>query len=259
MNNINNTLFPVKEVPAVFNTEPTPTYKWNNDTGYKFIVREDTNEVLSCMTNKYQLVSNNEVFNSTSAVLKDVGAELSNAEIFGNGARTMWEWKLPNIKIEVRENDFVNPQIIIKNSYDGSTEVSAIAGAYRLICTNGMIIGTTIGKSGIRHNIWTDMDNFYGIVQEMIHMAEQVFSTDFPILIDTPVKQNHIADLIEMLPMQTMDGLIGYMKSHPIKNYWDLLNAGTWITTHQMDSRKEATHVLSKKLYPKIRSMAISN
>ena len=62
----NNTLFPVKEVPAIMGIS-------TNNTGHKFIVREDTNEVLSCMSNKYQLVSNQEVWDMTSGVMKKMG------------------------------------------------------------------------------------------------------------------------------------------------------------------------------------------
>ena len=50
----NNMLFPVKEMPAMLGL--------NDNTGHKFIVREDTEQVLSCMSNEYKLVTNQEVF-----------------------------------------------------------------------------------------------------------------------------------------------------------------------------------------------------
>ena len=49
------TLFPVKEVPACLADDVMRT----EGTGYKFIVREDTGDVLSCMTDQYQIVDNN--------------------------------------------------------------------------------------------------------------------------------------------------------------------------------------------------------
>jgi len=251
MNNM-QTLFPVKEMPAHFIGIGNEVHK---NTGHKFIIREDTNEVISCMTDKYQLVSNKDVFDMTSAVMRDNNATLTEENTYGSGARTMWKWSFKDTKVEIANNDFVSPEIIITNSYDGSTEVGAIAGAFRLLCTNGMVIGHTIGKTGIRHNIWSDMDNFYSVVQSMIHRTEEVFTGDFKELVDTPVQQKHIADLIDFFPMQTMQDLTAYMVSHPVKNYWDLMNAGTWITSHRMDRKKEATRKLEKKLFPKIRSM----
>lgn len=246
------TLFPVKEVPAFFEGQDSEIYE---NTGHKFIIREDTNEVLSCMTDKYQLVPNKEIYNITSDVIKQNGGILTSENTYGNGARTMWEWQFPKVKVEIADNDYVNPQIIIQNSYDGTSEISAIAGAFRLVCTNGMIIGHKIGNNGIRHNIWNDIDNFYDIVQAMINRTEEVFNDDFPKLINTPVKEKHIADMIEMLPMQTMTHMMSYMTAHKIENYWDLMNAATWITSHKMNRKKEATRKLEKQIYPKITGM----
>ena len=48
----NNMLFPVKEVPAILQDS-------HLSTEHKFIVREDTEQVLSCMSNEYKLVTNN--------------------------------------------------------------------------------------------------------------------------------------------------------------------------------------------------------
>ena len=59
-NNFKQTLFPVKEVPAVGRHLDEKVTLLDN-TGYKFIIREDTNEVLSCMTNEYKLIKNEEI------------------------------------------------------------------------------------------------------------------------------------------------------------------------------------------------------
>ena len=47
-----------------------------DDTGYKFIMREDTKQVLSCMTDEYKVVDNKSVVNKVEKVLKGSGAEL---------------------------------------------------------------------------------------------------------------------------------------------------------------------------------------
>ena len=51
-------------------------------TGHKFIIREDTGEVLSCMTDEYKVVDNKSVVNKVEKVLKGSGAELS--DMHGN-------------------------------------------------------------------------------------------------------------------------------------------------------------------------------
>ena len=60
MNKLDTQTFPVKEIPAIITGN-----KWSDKfpdtatkTGHKFIVREDTGQVLSCMTDEYKLVTN---------------------------------------------------------------------------------------------------------------------------------------------------------------------------------------------------------
>ena len=69
---LESTLFPVKEVPATFRAGASYA---DNDTGYKFIVREDTGKVLSCMTNDYKLVNNQEIINAAEPILEQHNAQ----------------------------------------------------------------------------------------------------------------------------------------------------------------------------------------
>ena len=61
-------MFPVIEVPAI--GIPTMNNKEIDDTGYKFIVREDTGTILSCMTDNYRLVKNKTIINYANPVIK---------------------------------------------------------------------------------------------------------------------------------------------------------------------------------------------
>ena len=46
-------LFPIKECPVTFDTP-----NGDVETNYRLIVRDDSNKVLSCMTDEYQVVKN---------------------------------------------------------------------------------------------------------------------------------------------------------------------------------------------------------
>ena len=243
-----STLFPVQEKPALLA---------GMDTGYKFIFRKDTNEVISCLTDKYQLLTNEELMKTAMPAMNKIGAVLSDAKVYSN-ARTVWKWRLPHTKVEVAKNDFVNPEIIIQNSYDGSAEVSAMAGAFRLLCTNGMIIGHTLKKESFRHVIWTDKSKVSEIMNSVINKTRIVFDEEFPRLVETKIKKKDIVKLVELFPMQTMSDIVKYLLKDNPKTYWDLLNAATWITSHVMDRKREATHKIDMKIYPMIKKMAQS-
>ena len=44
------------------------------------------------------------------------------------------------------------PRIIFINSHDGSSSARALAGVYRFVCSNGLIVGNTVDRVNIRHS-----------------------------------------------------------------------------------------------------------
>lgn len=44
------------------------------------------------------------------------------------------------------------PEVVLINSHDGSTKYQMLAGIYRFICGNGMIVGDTFDKCSVRHS-----------------------------------------------------------------------------------------------------------
>ena len=252
MSELNSTLFPVKEVPAIGSPIGIDD-KEIDDTGYKFIVREDTGQVLSCVTDEYKLVTNTEVIDATNKALKSTKAKFKEAVVFGEGARTKWTWTFPNVKVKVRKDHYVNPEIHIKNSYDGSSTVDIMAGAFRLVCSNGMVIGTILGHSRAVHSVYNvNLDKIEELVDNVINKSKQVFNKDFPNLVETPIKRKHITELIKMIPTQAMEPLTQYLLGHKPKTYWDLLNAATWITSHHLNRNNESTHKMESTVYPTI-------
>lgn len=47
--------------------------------------------------------------------------------------------------------DGVAMRVLVTNAHDGSASARAIAGAFRFICSNGLVIGTTVGSYATRH------------------------------------------------------------------------------------------------------------
>ena len=208
------------------------------------------------MTNNYQVIKNTDLLEVTSGALEERGAVLKESRIFGEGARTTWKYRIPDIKLEVQKGDFVNPEIIIKNSYDGSCEASVVAGAYRLVCSNGMVIGYTLGKNSVRHTIWNRKVDIGAILDEVIMSVDNTFCADLPLLLSTAVKQKHITNVIEMFPQNQTKNVVQKMISKPPKTYWDLLNAATWVASHTMNREAETTHKFESKIYPMIHKFA---
>ena len=244
--------FPVKEAAVTFDTP-----QGDVPTDYKLIVREDTNQILSCMTNDYKLITNEQVMSTALPALKKNKAVLTEYETFGNGARTQWKFRIPDIKVKIDDKDFVNPEIVIKNSYDGSTEVKAYCGAYRMVCSNGLVIGYAMGQGkGIRHIGDNSEKDVEDIIERIIYQVTEVFDNDFPKLVETKVHSPHVAKVIELFPETVMKDLVNNLIVSNPQTYWDLLNACTFIATHKMKRSREATHKLENKIYPLVKSLA---
>ena len=259
---IEQTLFPVIEVPAIGQLGDELKERENVeavlDTGYKFIMREDNGKILSCMTSDYKLVDNKQIIDTATPILKQHKAELKEAVSLGDGQKTVWKWIIPDVKMQVAKDDFMNPEIIIKNSYDGSMQVHILSGAFRLVCSNGMIIGNVIDKHNYRHNVNSlNIDNLDESIERTIIQARKV-SEDFPMLKDKKLRQKHIIELIKLFPSTMSEFITQYLVANKPKDYWDLFNCATYLTSHKMNRKYNTTHRLESQIYPNVSKWAKS-
>ena len=249
MNGLESMMFPVKEVPAI-------GYKVTK-SGYKFIVRGDNDEVLSCMTNDYKVVTNEKIIKYAQPIVKKKGGEFKEAESFGNGARSVMKWHFPNEKVTVAKNDTLHPEIIIKNSYDGTIGVNVIAGAFRLVCANGMVIGIVTNEYKNKHSIYNiSLDNLESIIESTIENTKYLFDKELPALIDNKINESHIVKFLKMFPIQANTIVTQRLIADRPKTFWDLFNVGTNVLTHHMKRDSESTHSIEGRLYPAIKKWA---
>ena len=258
---LTETMFPVKEVPAVVTgNEWSDTFGDRaTNTGHKFIVREDTGDILSCMTDEYKLVTNNQIMNVAEPILKSVKGRLREAKVLQDGKKTIWKYVIGNVKVPISEGDEVSPEIVIKNSYDGSWELGIMAGAFRLVCENGMVVGIVLDKKSNRHSIYNpNIDNLEEMIVNTIENTSEVFKQDFTMLKDTKVDSSHVKMLIDLVPTNVMDGFVQYLCAHKPHTYWDLFNAATYVNTHHMNRNNTTTHKFEQQIYPTISKWAKS-
>ena len=148
------------------------------------------------MTDEYKVVTNKEIIDTAVPILKKHKAELQEAISLGDGERTIWKWIIPHIKIEVAKGDVLNPEIIIKNSYDGSLQVHVLAGAFRLVCSNGLIIGVTLGQSNFKHNVNNkNLEKLDEAIENTISHSLEV-GDEFEMLANTLLNEKDIMKLI---------------------------------------------------------------
>ncbi|GGJ55680.1 DUF932 domain-containing protein [Deinococcus roseus] len=138
--------FPVSEAPIDILGKANPDWK--------AIIRPDTGKVLSVQRKSYQLIKNDEVFPQFEELMKkslDTEGMYTQDSICYGGGQSMREYHFPQHKIEVRDGDTVTLRLRAVNSYDGASSFGFMFGGFRLICSNGMVIGTKIKELQFRH------------------------------------------------------------------------------------------------------------
>ena len=244
--------FPVFEAAVTYDTP-------NGDvpTNYKLIVRKDTNKILSCMTNDYKLVTNKTIIDYADPIIKKNNGKVKEVRTLNNGAKTIMKWTFPNDTVKIGPNDLINPEIIIRNSYDGTIGVNVMAGAFRLVCSNGMVIGVVLDDYKNKHSVHNmELDKLEEIITDTISKTKYAVREDFPSLVETNIQEKHIVKFIEMFPLQSNEIVTQMLIAKKPKTFWNLLNIGTNIITHKMNRNTESTHKLEGSLYPSIKNWA---
>ena len=253
-------MFPVKEVPAIgkFPKNANYTQEDTKSTGYKFIMREDTGQILSCMTDSYKLVENQVINKASEKVIKKNGGRIKEVQTFGNGARSMVKWEFPKHKVTIGKQDELTPEIVWQNSYDGTVGLNIIAGAFRLICLNGAIIGVIATKYRNKHSIYNvSLNDIEPVIDETINKTKMIMKEEFPLLHDTKVRDRHILKMLKLFPLTSSEYITQTLIDSKPQNLWDLFNVATNVTTHGLDRKMESTHKLESKLYNLVKSMAL--
>lgn len=101
------------------------------------------------VSERYQFISSNEIIQRFA----DEGWVVDNATVAAPRKR---DPLFAKHMIDFRHPDFepvqgAVPRIILVNSHDGSSSARVLAGVFRFVCSNGLVVGTTIGKETVRH------------------------------------------------------------------------------------------------------------
>jgi hypothetical protein len=105
---------------------------------------------------RYKVVKTFEVIDA----LREVGFYVDRAHYTKTRKNKKGEAKDPlyaKHQVVLRNEQFgdyngVTPEFLITNAHDGTSSVDLMAGAYRFICSNGLIIGETFSRERIRHS-----------------------------------------------------------------------------------------------------------
>ena len=126
------------------------------------------------LSNKYRFVPSTQIIADLSKqgwqLNKVLEANTKSAKRFGWQKHVM-RFRNPSLKLDVLESF---PEIVVVNSHDGSTAFQLMAGLFRLVCSNGLIVADNMfGNHHIRHVGYT-ADKVFEAVSQILGFVPRI-------------------------------------------------------------------------------------
>lgn len=209
--------------------------------GYKAIVREDTNEVISVVRDSYKIVTNSELIDQLLRQLVTCGHSfrIDSSHSFVSNERMRLQITFPELTLRDQESE-IALSAFIHNSYDQSEGVRFYFGAIRAICSNGMVFGQVLSKYYSRHTKGFSFENlgeklaearaYFPEIQERINRLEVL-------RVDEQLVENISEKISKRLAQEAIDEQeIGRISQ------WVLLNRLTNRISHEMGPHMQARY-----------------
>jgi hypothetical protein len=196
-------------------------------------------------SNEYKIAQYEEIIWNTEkamAKLEEYGKPTVDINVFQDGGKFLCKMTFNECDpIEIREGQTIKPNITIKSSHDGMWAPETNAGAFVLVCSNGLTVGKVAYHNKQKHLIGTLS---ISQIAENLHKDMLAFADETGIWkrwADRQLTAPEWADVQEKLPFGKrqlpevlalpMDG-VGYslsqsMESGAMPNLWDVYMAST--------------------------------
>ena len=146
------------------------TEEGNKIEQFKANVRDIDQRVLGVVSDKYQVVQNDEAFAFTDALLGE-GVKYETAGSLADGRLTWLLAKLPERYI--MNGDEITPYLVFFNSHDGSSAIRVAMTPVRVVCQNtlNLALSTARRQWGIKHV--GDIDSKLHEARQTLKLSEQ--------------------------------------------------------------------------------------
>jgi len=208
-------------------------------------------EEVGLVSEDYLLVSNRQVRNMAQEIAHRTPLTWHEEKVFFDGKRFVYGLVTKEgARQEVSTGDVVSLGMLFENSYDGSRKLSSSLFAYRLACTNGMLMPDYFAQMRFRHERssqgWEDeVERAMSMLSEADKGLER-FANGAKQLHSLRIGSQELAalrsDVLSSVPITLWGKTVDRYLLHEEHTGWGLLNAGTNIVWHKGRSMRDFTH-----------------
>lgn len=207
----------------------------------KAVLRTDTLYPLGIVSTKYALLKHEDVINGFRKALQNE-RYVESIQVTKNGAHLYATYSLPQHTVEVTPGDRISLQFVVKNSYDGSNALQIALGAFRIVCSNGMMIGKKFFTFTQKH-VGSDAGVDVAKLKDKVDMLVGQFGKALPLMQEmakTPLTT--LGDDIDALfdhkklrmPKYLLEEARAEYYIGPDASLWGYYNSLTSVITHKM-------------------------
>jgi len=216
--------------------------------GYTAIINPDTNDLFSIVSPKYKIVKHIDILSKVEdAIVKHIeyGAPKRTIATFENGARMQAKYIFPDVSVNIKGADNIHPSIEIRNGYDGMWGFGVMFGAFRLVCSNGLVIGQK--ELNFRKKHFNPAQQF--LSQDMLSDSMEAFSEKTEIWktwAENVMEQAQIAKAMEDMDLREkeVDGINNVIETstgitllaNQVVTKWIFFNILSQYITHHVSS-----------------------
>lgn len=232
--------------------------------GKKVLTRSDTDDVLSIVTDRYNVVQPKEVMEFFRDLIEDQGFEMHTAGVLKDGNR-VWALAKTGKDFTIAGQDQVAGYLMLATSYDGKFSTTAQFTSIRVVCNNtlswslNMAEDQNAGVVKIPHSSQFDhnaVKEQLGLLGELNTRGWENFQSNVIKLSEYKVsKRDAIEFFLELLAvdeeasgrqLQSAKKLISFYESGPGSKFisshnttWGLVNAVSFFTDHARRGRND--------------------
>jgi len=142
--------FEIKETPVRFMTESAGNLgAIMTFPEQKVLFRSDTNEPLSVVSQRYQVVQPREILEFYRDLTEISGFELETAGVL-KGGRKIWALAKTNQSATLKGNDTINGYLLLATACDGTLATTAQFTSIRVVCNNTLAVALSNGSGAVK-------------------------------------------------------------------------------------------------------------
>lgn len=136
----------IKQSPVYFHSQHQTSVLCPDQ---KVLFRSDTEEALSVVSNRYQVVQPREILEFYRDLTEAGGFELETAGVL-KGGRKVWALAKTNQSAAIKRTDVVNGYLLLATACDGTLATTAQFTSVRVVCNNTLAVALANGTGAIK-------------------------------------------------------------------------------------------------------------